>query len=440
MRRLQQRFEGRLVVLGVHSAKFPAERETEAILRATEKHGIEHPIVNDRDFAIWQSYAIRAWPTVVLIDPDGYVVGAQPGEIDADRLGDAIERLMADSPGLVPAEAPAPGVQEDATTRGLRFPTRLAASGDRLWVAETGHHRILELTLSDDARRATVHRTFGDGRPDLRDGDADFASFHSPHGIALEGDSLLVADTDNHVIRRIDLDSGRIETIAGSGQMGHGLVTGWMDPAVVDLRSPWAVALHRGRLFIAMAGSHQIWCLDQDRLGVWAGNGREALVDGPLDQASFNQPSDLALKGDVLYVADAEASAVRAIDQAGAACVRTLVGVGLFDFGDIDGSGDTVRLQHVTGIANAEGDRLLLADSYNHKIKWLDPLTRTVRTLAGSGRPGAEDGSLETASFFQPEGLALWRGFLLVADTNNHALRVVDRESGEVWTIEVEGP
>ena len=188
-------------------------------------------------------------------------------------------------------------------------------------------------------------------------------------------------------------------------------------------------------VLIAMAGSHQIWLLIEDQLlGPFAGSGAEALVDGPRAQAAFNQPSDLAVAVGYLFVADAEASAVRAVSLGADPQVMTLVGQGLFEFGDVDGVGGAVRLQHPTGLTFADG-LVYLADSYNHKLKTLDPTTGEVRTLCGTGAPGLVDGPAGTAQFYEPEGLVAAGPRLYVADTNNHCLRVVDRTTGAVQTL-----
>jgi hypothetical protein len=448
LRRVAERFPDELVVIGVHSPKFPAERETPSLAAAVARHGIHHPVVNDRDFAIWQAYGARAWPTVVLIDPQGYVLAQLAGEVAADELGSQLESWIAEyrERGALSGEAlpfaprPAP-----RPTGLLAFPAKVTVRGDSAWVADTDHHRVLELALFDGARRATLRRVFGDGEAGLVDGQAGVARFYRPHGSSANDTTLFVADTENHVLRGIDLATGVVSTLAGTGAMARGLVPPKGDPRQTPLRSPWDVLAVDDVLFVAMAGAHQIWVLMEEReLLILAGNGREALVDGPVAEASFNQPSGLALAGNHLFVADAEASAVRAVALVDDARVMTLVGQGLFEFGDVDGKGADVRLQHATGIAWA-APHLYLADTYNDKVKRIDLATGEVSTLAGGGFGGAGNGSDEidgigaAATFAQPEGLAAGDGWLLVADTNHHALRRVDVESGEVVTVEIEG-
>jgi sugar lactone lactonase YvrE len=256
--------------------------------------------------------------------------------------------------------------------------------------------------------------------------------------MALDGNNLYVADTENHLIRRVDLKEQTVATIAGTGKQAT--TVGYQEGApapTTALNSPWDLQLVGHSLYIAMAGPHQIWKLDLDSatVGTFAGTGREARLDGPREDAGFAQPSGIASDGKTLYVADSEANVIRAIDLAPGGGVRTLAGGDLFDFGDHDGSGDDVRLQHPLGlIAKADG-HLLIADTYNHKLKELDPDTGAVKTLLGTGKPGQRDGS--SASFYEPGGLAIANGMLYVADTNNHAIRVVDLKTRRTSTLRI---
>lgn len=452
LRRLQARFEHELVVIGVHSAKFPAEKEGPSLRQAILRHGIEHPVVNDKDFDIWQHYAVRAWPTVVLVDPKGYYLGSVPGEIDADALGEFLQRAIAerdardeiDRRPLSALSGPSDTLASSREAahepaRTLSHPTRLAVTTEStLFVADTGHHRILELDLAPDHRRARIVRVFGSGEPGLVDERCERARFHSPHGIAHRGGKLYVADTENHAVRSIELASGAVRTLAGTGEKATHAFRRGRAATQTPLRSPWGVWIQPPRVFIAMAGSHQVFTLeDETNLLPFAGNAREALVDGPALEASFNQPSDLAGSADELFVADAEASAVRAIALSGKPLVSTLIGRGLFEWGDVDGVGDVARLQHPIGIAYADG-MVFIADSYNHKIKRLDPRTRQVKTLLGNGEPGLRDGLFNQAQLFEPHGVAVRGRHVFVADTNNHTLRVADLDTLRVHTLALE--
>lgn len=443
LRHLREKFPTELVIISVHSAKFPAEKLTGNIREAIMRHGLDHPVVNDLDFQLWQSYAVKAWPTIVVIDPQGKLVHTQSGEILAEEFAPDIAALIAEveRKGLLNrAELDLRPERIQEPLRPLSYPAKLLrAKEELLYIADTGHHRILEVQLSQAGLKAEIMRVFGNGQPGLKDGLLTEAMFYGPRGLALKGGSLYVADTENHAVRAIDLGDGVVRTVAGTGQKAHGRFN-LGHPTEVSLRSPWAVWAEDNIVLIAMAGSHQIWLLvDEERLGLFAGNGREALVDGPVAEASFNQPSDLAVGLGHLFVADSEASAIRAVSLLGPEPqVMTLAGQGLFEFGDIDGAGGAVRLQHPTGLTFYEG-LVYIADSYNHKIKTLDPTTGQVKTLIGTGRPGHADGPFAQAELFEPEGVVAGEGRLYIADTNNHLIRVADLATQEVQTLMLQG-
>jgi DNA-binding beta-propeller fold protein YncE len=255
--------------------------------------------------------------------------------------------------------------------------------------------------------------------------------------MALDGTALYVADRENHAIRRVDLPSRQVTTVAGTGRPGHSRTARGPGRSIA-LSSPWDVAVSRGTLYIAMAGPHQLWALDlaSGEVRPHAGSGREELQDGPLGQAELAQPSGLATDGTRLYFADSETSAIRTADLDPAGQVRTLVGTGLFDFGDTDGEADAARLQHPLGVAVHAG-KVYVADTYNHKVKVVEPGSRKVATLLGDGTPGHADG--EKARFFEPGGLSVAGDRLYVADTNNHAIRVADLATGRVSTLALKG-
>ncbi len=443
MRLLREKFPHELVIISIHSAKFPAEGLTNNIRAAVMRHGLDHPVVNDVNFQVWQSYAVKAWPTIVVIDPQGKIVHTQSGEILAEEFAPQIEVLINEfeAKGLLdrtPLDFLAERMQEPL--RPLDYPAKvLLTNKGLLYIADTGHHRILEVQLSEDGLTGEIVRVFGSGQPGLQDGPATTAAFHGPHGLALSGDTLYVADTENHAVRAIDLVSGLVRRVAGTGHKAHGrFMVG--EPSETPLRSPWALLGVDDIVFVAMAGSHQIWALlQEEQIGPFFGNGREALVDGDQMQSSFNQPSDLSLGMGHIFVADAEASAIRAIallDEKPR--VVTLVGQGLFEFGDVDGMGGMVRLQHPTGLTFYEG-LVYIADSYNHKIKTLDPTTGQVKTLIGTGQPGYSDGSFTQAELFEPEGIVAGQGRLYIADTNNHLIRVADLATGLLHTLMLRG-
>jgi DNA-binding beta-propeller fold protein YncE len=387
-------------------------------------------VVNDADFLIWHRYGVRAWPTLILIDPQGHAVVAVAGEGHGPALDGRIEALIAEhrASGTL-REGPGQRVIPDGgEATALAFPGKVAVdpATNRLAIADSGHHRILIADLE-----GTVHAVAGTGNPGALDGPFAEASFRHPQGLAFHGGRLYVADTENHLIRCLDIAAARVEPIAGTGRQAHGAIRirkADAGPLATDLNSPWDLVVLNGSLHIAMAGCHQIWGLDLTtrRLELVCGTGREALIDGSREDAAMNQPSGIATDGSLLYVADSEASAIRSIDPRPGGRIRTLVGVGLFDFGDRDGTGKSVRLQHPLGVAVLDG-RIYIADTYNHKIKVLYPSLQRVETLFGTGRPGTASGG--QPQFFEPGGLAAAPGRLFIADTNNHRICVADLDA-----------
>ena len=456
-------------MLGVHSPKFPEEHSTDALRQAVLRLEIEHPVVNDHSLRVWTEYAVRAWPTLMFVDPNGKVIGKHEGEFEYDQFRSLIAQMLQefDKKGtlrrgpvifqpLVPPDTP------------LLFPGKLLVdpTAKRLFVADSGHHRIVVADME-----GRVQKVVGAGKG-LADGGPEEARFNYPQGMALEGDLLYVADTDNHAIRAISMRDWAVSTVAGTGEQARRVKEG---PATSSpLSSPWDLAMHNGILYIAMAGSHHLWSYDpaSSQVARYAGSGREALTDERLARATFAQPSGLATDGARLYVADSETSAIRSVDLPGTGDqVQTLVGQGLFVFGDVDGTGEEVLLQHVLGVswdpspppalppgsgtshllldeaqsplqsgeATGPAGVLYLADTYNNKIKWLAPRTARVATLAGNGDGALQDGPAAAASFWEPGGLSLAGRRLYVADTNNHAVRVIDLETMEVSTVKMDG-
>lgn len=436
LKKLEAKYPNQLVVIGVHSAKFENEKETENIRKIILRYEIEHPVVNDADFNIWNSYAVNAWPTRILIDPAGYVIGVVRGEGLYEEVDDAIAKTIEDfrKRGEL-NEEPLKLALEKAKVGDLplAFPGKVLADAktDRLFIADSNHNRIV-ITKPD----GNLIETIGTGKTGLLDGGFDKASFNRPQGMALDGDFLYVADTENHAIRRVNLKTKTVETIAGTGkQAGWGAKGG--EAKTSELSSPWDLCLVGRILFIAMAGPHQIWQMDLDRqtVSVFAGSGAERRIDGSLQESAFSQPSGITSDGKRLFIADSEANIIRVIDLR-MGTVETLVGGDLFDFGDADGEGDDVRLQHPLGVL-LYGDKVLIADTYNHKIKLLDPEKRTVKSFLGNGKPGQSDG--EKASFYEPAGLTIANNKLYIADTNNHAIRVVDLKTKQTTTLKING-
>ncbi len=435
LKRLEVKYPNDLVVIGVHSAKFSNERQSESIREAILRYGIQHPVVNDHELKIWSLYDVSSWPTLVLINPLGKIVGVHSGEGAFEVLDPAIQKTRDyfSKKGELKS-APFLNKKETADTGRLAFPGKISAddANHRLIISDSNHHQILITKPSGE-----VLERIGSGKMGAEDGSFESASFHGPQGTFLDGNQLYIADTENHLVRRADLKSRTVTTLLGTGEQSHDFRPRGSGRNV-GLNSPWDLLVHEGKLFMAMAGAHQIWVADLKTLEVrvFAGSGREARVDGSSHQAALAQPSGITTDGKKLYVADSEVSSVRAIDLDEKGEVRTLIGEDLFVFGDQDGGQATARLQHPLGVAFDQG-KIYVADTYNSKIKILDPEKKSLTTFAGSGKHGQADGPKEQAEFFEPAGLAVFKDKVYVADTNNHLIRVLDLKSGGVTTLKI---
>jgi hypothetical protein len=430
LHRLERKYPKELVVIGVHSAKFENEKDSESIRQAILRHDLEHPVVNDANFAIFNAYGARGWPHFTLIDPEGNIIGSTSGEGNYETFVKAIDATIRKFDAKIDRKEKTWALEKAKETPGaLAFPGKILATASRLFIADSHHNRVVITDLS-----GRIQDAVGGPEEGLQDGSYAQARFNAPQGLALREETLYVADCDNHAIRAVDLRSKTVKTVAGTGkQQWHGPGGSALE---AGLNSPWDLAIDGDRLFIAMAGNHQIWLLDlaAARIGPFSGSGGEKLLDGPHPSACFSQPSGLSLGNGHLYVADAEVSGVREVDLDPKGKVRTLLGTGLFDFGDKDGVGDEARQQHVMGVLWHQG-QLYIADAYNHKIKVVNPSTRAVRTFLGDGTKGKSDG--KAARFQEPSGLSAWGDRLYIADTNNHQIRICDLKTGAVSTLPV---
>lgn len=417
LRDIEHEFAGQpLTVIGVHSAKFDGERDPRRIREAMQRYGVEHPVAVDSNMTIWDRYGASGWPTIVVIKPNGRVAGVAGGEPDGNLLRAVIRGVMADARAdgsLSQEPRPVkPPVRSDSQGP-LAYPGKVLAlpNGD-LAVSDSGHHRVLVLD-----RSGKVRHTIGSGLRGWSDGSFTAATFDDPQGIAAapDGNTLYLADTRNHVVRKLDLKARTVETIAGTGALGEDPLDDDLKPARDRaLRSPWDLALtpdHK-RLIIALAGSHQLAVLDLATLKIrrLSGSGRETLADGAAERAAFSQPSGISVVGGAIYVADSEVSGVRAVSVTDGLS-RTIIGTGLFDFGDRDGAVTQALLQHPLHVlAVDKGTALLVADTYNNKIKKIDLKAGTIATFyTGAGE----------LALHEPAGITREKsGSLVVADTN----------------------
>ncbi|GAA3285663.1 NHL domain-containing thioredoxin family protein [Paenarthrobacter aurescens] len=459
LRPLEEKYSDVLVTVGVHSPKFEHEADPVALASAVERYEIHHPVLDDPELATWKAYTARAWPTLVVIDPEGYIVAHLSGEGHAGGLAVLLEELVAEheAKGTL-HRGNGPYVAPEPTSGTLRFPGKATQlpNGNYL-VVDSGHHRLVELRPDLE----TVERLIGSGTKGFLDGESEIAQFNEPQGVTLLpaelaeklGYDAVVADTVNHRLRGVTLSSGYVQTLAGNGvqrllDAGPARVTDtgagtWSEhhdggPAdfaadaidvgalglgtEVSLSSPWDVVWSEKlqRVVIAMAGTHQIFAFDPlaNEVSILAGSGLEGLLDGKAEEAWFAQSSGLAIDGeDNIWVADSETSSLRrlVVNDSGVT-VETAVGKGLFDFGFRDGKADEARLQHPLGVTVLPDNSVAIADTYNGAVRRYDPATKSVSTLA---RGLAEPSDVVVVQVEGSDPL------LVVVESNKHQLVLV---------------
>lgn len=439
---LEQKYPNELVVIGVHSAKFDNEKESENIRQAIMRYEIEHPVVNDSNMTIARKFFFNSWPTFVLIDPEGNYVGRQPGEGNRELFDRVIGQMITyhrakgtldETPVRFDLE------KAQAAPTPLRYPGKLLAdaASNRLFISDSNHNRIVISSLDGE-----LIDIIGTGSIGANDGSFDAATFDHPQGMALVGDTLYVADTENHLIRQIDLVRKEVTTLAGTGVQARNRSPGG-PLRETALNSPWALLAKDGVLHIAMAGPHQMWKheLGSKTIELSYGNGREDIVDGTRETCSLAQPSDVTTDGKSLYIVDSEGSAVRKLELTPEGNVTTVVGPhdlprgrSLFEFGDIDGAGNEVRMQHPIGLTYHNGG-LYVADTYNDKIKFVDLKKQTAETWLGTERGD----SLDPVQLNEPSGVVAAGEWLFIADTNNHRILKVDVKTKQASEFVVNG-
>ena len=422
LRYLENKYHDGLSVIGMHTPKYEYQRHPAPVLKAVNRHHIRHPVASDPGYLLWQAYGVQSWPTLAVIDAQGQLAALLPGEGRRQEADALIGHLLdeAATKDLRVYESGVSTVRHEPRLP-LCFPTKLLATDASLWIADSGHNRVIE--CNHDGR---VLRQFGSGNPGYWDGSNQDSGFADPQGLAIVKDALYVADTGNHAVRRIRLLKGEVETVAGTGTVGHDQPNQQSEPTKVAMSAPTDVAGLGEKVYIALSGQNQLWQLDliRNKLSVLAGNGQFGRSDGDGVAASFAQPSSLGVIGQQLVVVDAAASAIRLVRLLDNR-VTTLIGAGLYDFGDVAGKCDIARMQHpLAACADARG-LVFVADSYNGKIKVLNMRSGELRTLNLPYR------------FQEPAGLSLAAGALWIANTNAHEIVRVDLGSGQVKRLTI---
>lgn len=467
LQELQEKYADNLVIVGIHTGKFPREKSNSSIWDAIEKYGINYPVANDSDHRFSERMNVLFWPSLFLIAPDGNLVLICRNEVDMEFIDEFIQNgkpyfakknLLDTSPLQLKVMSP------DGVHDPLRFPGKVLAdaSSKRVFVADTGHNRIVICDLDGN-----LIDIVGSGNAGRNDGDFKSATFNFPNGMVLHKQMLYVADTRNHSIREIDLEKKVVSTVAGTGKKAEipfpdqdGFQRWRGAPLKTNLKSPWDLSLHNGKLYIAMAGSHQIWRMPLSRewIAPFAGNGREDIVNGNflpdepygLNAASFAQPMGISIGAEIMFVADAEASSIRTLPMFDVGKVNTIIGTDhlpqgrLFSFGDAVGGYGVAKMQHPMDVLYYV-DRVFVADSYNHRIKVITTLDGSIKSdtcrleeFVGTGTEGLSN-EINNVQFNEPSGLSIAADTLFVADTNNHVIRTVDIYSRLTKTFEIKG-
>jgi thiol-disulfide isomerase/thioredoxin len=422
LRYLENKYHDGLSVVGVHTPKYDYQRQSASVLKAVNRSHIRHAVANDANFELWQAYGVQSWPTVALIDAEGQLAALLPGEGRRQETDALVGQLLDE------AASKDQRVYEShvATNRiepklPLLFPRKLLATESSLWIADSGHNRVLECN-----HEGRILRQFGSGNPGYWDGRNQDSGFTDPQGLAIVKDWIYVADTGNHAIRRIRILTGDVETAAGTGVLGYDLPNDAAEPTSIAMSAPTAVTGHGEKVYFVVSGQNQLWQLDliKNRLSVLAGNGQLGLADGDGVAASFAQPSGISLIGQQLVICDSASSSlrvVRLLDNR----VSTLIGAGLYEFGDINGKRDVARLQHPLDVCADPRGLIFAADSYNGKIKALNMRTGELRALNIPYR------------LSEPSGLSLANSALWIANTNAHEIVRVDLKTGQIRRLTI---
>ncbi len=422
LRQLERRHPGVLALLGVHTPRYPSQQSDEAVLKAAHRHRLRVPVANDAHWLAWRQFGITAWPSTLLIDAAGRLAARLVGAGRSAELDEAIALLREEPAAAESAVEPRPLRELRPEPRTpLAFPAHALATASRLYVSDSGHHRVLECT--HDGR---VLRQFGSGTAGNWDGQLAGSGLNTPHGLALSGDLLYVADTGNHCVRRIRLDSGDVDTVLGTGRRGRHDPEAGVAGTRFAIDSPRAIAVDGEALYVAATGQHQILRADLGRheVAVVAGSGRSGVRDGIGGQSRLAQPSALALLPGQLLIADAGGNAIRRLRLSDLA-LTTLAGGSPWEFGDRDGQGMNARFACPSGLAAGE-TQIYVADTLNHRLRTLNPFSGETGTLT-------IDRELHA-----PQGLSFAAGMLWIADRDDHAILRVDPATWRALRVPVD--
>ncbi len=443
MKWLEEKYKDEpFVVIGVHSPKFDNEKDVDNIRSAVSRYNIRHPVLVDNNHVLWSTYGINAWPSFILIDTERNIIGKASGEGIRNALDREINKALerGKKAGTI-AKKKIEIILDQWEESLLSFPGKIDIDpvDKQLFISDSNHNRILRVQL-EQGSRGKILAVIGSGQEGLRDGSFEDATFNKPQGVVYRDKKIYVADTDNHAIREIDLENKTVSTIAGKGVQGNVRQFSG-DAKRIALNSPWDLALDEQYLYIAMAGNHQIWRMEL-KSGIienFAGSGAENIVDGKAYMAALAQPSGLAIDGEKLYFADSEVSALRYVNLKMEE-VRTLVGKGLFIFGRLNGDFENALLQHPLGL-DVVGNKVYIADTYNHAIRVADLEKRKLTTLIYQPIKGIckiDEKECAVLSLYEPNDVVYFENKLYIADTNNHLIRIFDLDSRELKDLVID--
>lgn len=418
---LEKKYRNGLTVVGIHSPKYPREADSDHVKKIIQKNRVTHPVVNDHDCHLLKKYSVQEWPTIVLIDAEGFIIGAIRGQSNPGQLESLVQKelSLAEQKNIRNYE-PSSYQETQMETTMLSYPGRILATDTKLYISDSGHNRVLEANMDGQ-----ITRSFGSFQAGLLDGHNSDALFHNPQGLELIDDFLFVADASNHAIRRIHLHTGEVHTVMGDGTPGVAGAEVYNNPAVAQLNMPWDLTNYRGALYISMAGCHQIWKwqLSMNHLLPYRGSGEPVSADGLDHTAAFAQPMGISGGDFGLYVVDSESSSIRLIRMPDGQ-VSTLLGTEA-GFGDLDGPNYMAQLQYPMDLQYDENRQLIwICDTFNNKIKFLRLATNEVQTLAIDGLD-------------EPGGFYLHNDILWVANTNAHDIMRLDLQKGSMTEFSV---
>ncbi len=448
IKKIEEQFGSKLLVIGVHSGKFDNEKDLAEIKKAIIRNDITHPVVNDPDFRIWNSFSINAWPSLVLINPRGKIEKVYVGESESMEVKSGIKKLISKFKYEVNRD-PLPIVLEKNTvvSNVLEFPTKLEYGADftyksrsapAIFISNTGKNNIIVTSLSGD-----IILKIGSGIRGLQDGSFDSAAFNSPQGLLYRAGKLYVADSGNHALRQIDFKSGKVTTLIGSGQKGSVILSAAevSDGKSFDLASPTDIEFfpNYDNIAIANSGTDQIlnYNISKEWVSVLAGDGSQGIMDGKYPNNILAQTSDMSVYNRKLYFTDSESSSLRVMDEAGE--VKTLIGKDLFKFGRKNGGKQEALMQHPMGLM-VDDTGAYISDSFNHIIRRYDLSSGQISTLVGGKKRGDNLGSGSATEFDQPEGIISVLNNFYVVDSNNNRIVILNRGNFNSTILDVMPP